>query len=136
MIHRSRADWVHWPAGYFWTRGSSAVSLFDLHAEGYDGVTGCWMAARTDAVRHLPTADVRKGVDGWMRGSIGRAVGGDLLEAEVAGDEWQSGLHTDGWNLISRHRAHMCAAEHGPFSRTATQLASIVPEDVAERLML
>ena len=133
-LRRSGAHWMHWPRGYFWARGNSTLSQFNLHAPDYPGQTGCWMAASTAVVRELPEADVRKGVDGWMRGEIARVVGGEILEAEIIGDEWQEGLHTDGWNLISRQRADMCHDEAGPFSATDKTLQDILPEEIAHRL--
>jgi hypothetical protein len=120
------ADWIDSPEGEFFDFGTGAIGAW---RKPYPR-SGLQCATLTKLLRALPDEDVRKGVDWFI---LERVKPSNTVEV-VFGD----GVHTDGYNGITTHRAAMynTGIFRRPFHEPSKGLSDLVPADVAERMKL
>jgi glycosyltransferase involved in cell wall biosynthesis len=94
-----------------------------------EGKTSCEFATLTERVAAMPESDLPKNVDGY----IFENVKPKAIHAVI----FKDGLHTDGANSISHHRAAKYNGLHPqrPFISTVVKLTDRVPGDIADRLL-
>lgn len=114
------ADWVDSPAAYFFDFRTGAVGLWK---KPYPR-SGCQCACLTADLAAIPDDDRPRGVDQYVMDSI-------APKQQVHIDHID-GVHTDGYNGITTHRAAMynSKAIRKPFHSTDRRLDELVPEDV------
>jgi glycosyltransferase involved in cell wall biosynthesis len=123
------ADWYDVRTGAFYNIKTGEEGTYkDLDTEN----TGLFMATRTDYIRGLQGTPPKRGVDTWIKSQIN--------VRQKAFDIWHDGIHTDGYNTISHHRAKYYSEQRGSnsgrFQRGAARggVERILPADVLERL--
>lgn len=123
------ADWYDVRTGAFYNVLTEEEGMY----KDYDTQnTGLFMATRTEYITSLKGVPPKRGVDSWIKSQI------DVRRK--AHDIWHNGVHTDGYNTISHHRAKYYSEERGSnngrFQRGAARggVKRILPADVLERL--
>jgi glycosyltransferase involved in cell wall biosynthesis len=93
-----------------------------------EGKTSCEFATLSERVASMPETDLPRNIDGYILAHVKpRAMHGVIFT---------DGVHTDGANSISHHRAAMYACDNPrrPFVHTVIRLRDRVPADIADRL--
>ncbi len=122
-------DWVDQSRGYFYDIASGKMALWQRPAPERSGL---FMATRTEYVRALPESDLTRNIDGFIKEFTRHRLGRALRHFR---DVWTTrGLHTDGCNQISHHRAGLYNTSEmkGPFQPCALDSPSaLLPAEVA-----
>jgi hypothetical protein len=117
-------DWIDCPNGVFYDIASRKVAEF----RAPEGKTGVLFATKTRNIRELPTSDLDRNIDGYIKSHVS--------PESVAHLEFTDGVLTDGYNTISHHRATKYSGirKRPPFYDTDKTLEDLVPADIALRL--
>ena len=117
-------DWIDCPNGYFYDIASRKVAQY----KAPEGRTGLLFATKKSYIDSLPSKNLDKNIDGYIRSTIN--------PVSIANLEFIDGVLTDGYQSISHHRSAKYSGLHKkpPFYDTDTQLEDLVPSDVAMRL--
>jgi len=118
------ADWIDSAEGFFFDFSTGALGTWRKPFPR----SGLQCATLTKYLRELPDEDIRKGVDGFI---LQRSNPSNHVEISFS-----DGVHTDGYNGITTHRAAMYNTGNfrRPFHECDKKLSDLVPEAVADRM--
>lgn len=119
--------------GCDWSQNENGV-FFDFltgrmaEYRGENGRNALNFAAKTEAIRTLPPCTLGSGID--------KFIWEHVKPKNVARLDTTDGLHTDGFNHISKsRRGHYTGTPQRPFHATDKTIGEVVPKDIAERIL-
>lgn len=118
------ADWVDSPAAYFFDFKTGSIGLWK---KPYPR-SGCQCACLTNDLRAIPDDERPRGVDQFVMDSVAPKMQRHIDHTD--------GVHTDGYNGITTHRAAMynTGVCRKPFHSTDRRLDELAPADVVARM--
>lgn len=123
-------DWLCYRQGMFYNIQSGATAVYC--GEAGEGAHGVNIGIRTELMRNLPDADVRRFVDAWLFTTISVVLCGKTRVRRIDDDAWKAGLYTNGQNQLSLGRTHKVESCIPPYHRSGVELG--VPAPIVQRL--
>jgi len=119
------ADWVDWSCGLFVDLNTFKTARWERPGEKRSGL---FMATKTKFMKSLKGPYPKRSIDGWIKDQ-------SPIKKRVRVAQMPKGLHTDGANQISHHRAGLYVEEiKAPFHKDSHELRDLVPEYIVTEL--
>jgi hypothetical protein len=120
------ADWVDWSRGLFVDLNTFKTARWERPRET---ATGLFMATKTKFMQSLEGPYPKRNIDGWIRDQ-------SPIKKRVNISKMPNGLHTDGANQISHHRAGLYNGKKylRTFHKDPHELRDLVPQYIVEQL--